>query len=119
MASTALCDHDSSRVLEVTAHLMFERGVADTTIEDIKAAAGVSASQIYHYLGDREGLVRAVISYQTDLTLDRQRPLIDHADPYDPDIMNPIYYSGDNLHPNDAGYVAMGNAINLAMLLHT
>jgi lysophospholipase L1-like esterase len=39
------------------------------------------------------------------------------ADPYDPDIMNPIYDSGDNLHPNDAGYVAMGNAINLGMLL--
>lgn len=40
------------------------------------------------------------------------------ADPYDPDIMNPIYDSGDHLHPNDAGYVAMGNAINLGMLLH-
>jgi lysophospholipase L1-like esterase len=40
------------------------------------------------------------------------------ADPYDPDIMNPIYDSGDHLHPNDAGYVAMGDAINLGMLLH-
>lgn len=40
------------------------------------------------------------------------------ADPYDPDIMNPIYDSGDHLHPSDAGYVAMGDAINLEMLLH-
>lgn len=39
------------------------------------------------------------------------------ADPYDPDIMNPIYDSGDHLHPNDAGYVAMGDAIKLRMLL--
>lgn len=39
------------------------------------------------------------------------------ADPYDPAIMNPLYDSGDHLHPNDAGYVAMGNAINLGMLL--
>ena len=39
------------------------------------------------------------------------------ADPYDPEIMNPIYDSGDHLHPNDAGYVAMGNAIKLGMLL--
>lgn len=31
--------------------------------------------------------------------------------------MNPIYDSGDHLHPNDAGYVAMGDAINLGMLL--
>jgi lysophospholipase L1-like esterase len=41
------------------------------------------------------------------------------ADPYDPDIMNPIYDSGDHLHPNDAGYVAMGKAISLAELLRT
>jgi lysophospholipase L1-like esterase len=41
------------------------------------------------------------------------------ASPYDPNIMNPIYDSGDHLHPNDAGYVAMGNAINLGMLLHS
>jgi lysophospholipase L1-like esterase len=40
------------------------------------------------------------------------------ANPYDPDIMNPIYDSGDDLHPNDAGYVAMGDAIDLRMLLH-
>jgi lysophospholipase L1-like esterase len=40
------------------------------------------------------------------------------ADPYDPEIMNPIYDSGDHLHPNDAGYVAMGNAIRLGILLH-
>jgi lysophospholipase L1-like esterase len=39
------------------------------------------------------------------------------ANPYDPDIMNTIYDSGDHLHPNDAGYVAMGNSINLKMLL--
>jgi lysophospholipase L1-like esterase len=30
--------------------------------------------------------------------------------------MNPKYDSGDHLHPNDAGYEAMANAINLAML---
>jgi lysophospholipase L1-like esterase len=39
------------------------------------------------------------------------------ASPYDPDIMNPIYDSGDHLHPNDAGYIKMGQAINLRMLL--
>jgi TetR/AcrR family transcriptional regulator, transcriptional repressor for nem operon len=72
-----------ARVLEIAAHLMFDRGVADTSIEDVKKAAGVSASQIYHYFGDREGLVRAVIGYQTDLTLERQRPLIDQLDSVD------------------------------------
>ena len=28
----------------------------------------------------------------------------------------PAYNSGDNLHPNDAGYEAMANAINLSRL---
>jgi lysophospholipase L1-like esterase len=39
-------------------------------------------------------------------------------DPSDPLIINPIYDSGDHLHPNDAGYQAMANAIKLFMLLH-
>jgi lysophospholipase L1-like esterase len=39
-------------------------------------------------------------------------------DPYDPQYLDPTYNSGDNLHPNDAGYQAMANAINLTMLVH-
>ena len=39
------------------------------------------------------------------------------ADPGDPLMLNPAYDSGDHLHPNRAGYRAMANAINLAMLL--
>jgi lysophospholipase L1-like esterase len=38
-------------------------------------------------------------------------------DPADPLRLNPEYDSGDHLHPNDAGYQAMANAINLQMLL--
>jgi lysophospholipase L1-like esterase len=37
-------------------------------------------------------------------------------DPLDPLYLNPAYNSGDNLHPNDAGYEAMANAINLELL---
>ncbi len=40
------------------------------------------------------------------------------ADPRHPQLFNPKYDSGDHLHPNDAGYQAMGQAINLAMLVH-
>jgi lysophospholipase L1-like esterase len=39
------------------------------------------------------------------------------ADPSNPQFLNPAYDSGDHLHPNDAGYRAMANAINLTMLL--
>jgi lysophospholipase L1-like esterase len=38
-------------------------------------------------------------------------------DPADPLRLNPAYDSGDQLHPNDAGYQAMADAINLQMLL--
>ena len=37
-------------------------------------------------------------------------------DPADPHRLRPAYDSGDHLHPNDAGYRAMGDAINLALL---
>lgn len=40
------------------------------------------------------------------------------ADPSDPEIFYPPYDSGDHLHPNDAGYQAMANAVDLGMLFH-
>lgn len=36
-------------------------------------------------------------------------------DPTHPTRMLPAYDSGDHLHPNDAGYAAMGNSINLSL----
>ncbi len=36
-------------------------------------------------------------------------------DPANPRRMLPQYDSGDTLHPNDAGYEAMGNAVNLSL----
>ena len=38
-------------------------------------------------------------------------------DPADPLRLIPAYDSGDHLHPNDAGYQAMADAINLDMLM--
>lgn len=37
-------------------------------------------------------------------------------DPQNPNQFNPEYDSGDHLHPNDAGYHAMGSAIDLKLL---
>jgi lysophospholipase L1-like esterase len=39
------------------------------------------------------------------------------ADPADPERLRPAYDSGDHLHPNDAGYQAIADAISLPMLL--
>jgi TetR/AcrR family transcriptional regulator, transcriptional repressor for nem operon len=57
------------RIVAVAAALIDERGVARTTIEDIQLAAGVSASQMYHYFLDKDSLVRAVIELQAQRVL--------------------------------------------------
>ena len=64
------------RVVAAAAALMYERGVAGTSTEDVQAAAGVSASQLYHYFADKRSLTRAVIEYQTDAVLGFQEPLL-------------------------------------------
>jgi TetR/AcrR family transcriptional regulator, transcriptional repressor for nem operon len=62
------------RIVEVAAALMYSGGVAGTSWEDVQKGAGVSASQLYHYFGDKQGLVRAVISHQTRALLESQQP---------------------------------------------
>ncbi len=62
------------RIVEVAAALMYSGGVAGTSWEDVQKGAGVSASQLYHYFGDKQGLVRAVIAHQTRALLERQQP---------------------------------------------
>jgi TetR/AcrR family transcriptional repressor of nem operon len=71
------------RIVQVAADLMFIHGVAGTSIPDVQGAAQVSASQIYHYFGDKSGLVRAVIDYQIETSLDAQRPILDKLDSFD------------------------------------
>src|SRR5258708_4959534 len=68
------------RIVAAAAELMFENGVAETTLEDIRAAAGVSGSQVYHYFEDKQALVRAVIDYQADAVLDIQGAHLDRLD---------------------------------------
>jgi TetR/AcrR family transcriptional repressor of nem operon len=54
------------RIVDAAADLIFEQGVTRTTIEDVRAAADVSSSQLYHYFDDKPALVRAVIEHQAD-----------------------------------------------------
>jgi len=68
------------RIVEAAAGLMFRQGVAGTTTEQIQAAAGVSASQVFHYFGDKRALVRAVIAYQAEAVLTAQQPLLGRLD---------------------------------------
>jgi len=52
------------RIVAAAADLVLQQGVAGTTLDDVRAEAGVSSSQIYHYFADKEALVRAVVDYR-------------------------------------------------------
>jgi AcrR family transcriptional regulator len=51
-----------ARIIDVAARLMFERGVANTSIEQVRSAAGVGGSQITHYFHDKRDLTRQVVA---------------------------------------------------------
>jgi TetR/AcrR family transcriptional repressor of nem operon len=70
----------SDRIVAAAAELIAERGVAGTTTEEVRNAAGVSSSQLYHYFKDKMALVRAVIAYQTDAVLGAQDEFLEKPD---------------------------------------
>jgi TetR/AcrR family transcriptional regulator, transcriptional repressor for nem operon len=55
-----------ARIVGVAARLMFERGVANTSIDEVRSSAGVGGSQISHYFRDRRDLIRQVIATRRD-----------------------------------------------------
>jgi AcrR family transcriptional regulator len=71
------------RIVAAAAALMFEGNVAGTSWEDIQKAAGVNASQLYHYFGDKQTLVRAVIAHHSRNLLASQQPLLSRLDSLD------------------------------------
>ena len=68
-----------ARIVEEAAALIHERGVAATTLEDVKVAAEVSGSQMYHYFPDKNELVQAVIDYQADTIVTHQGRVLSSA----------------------------------------
>ncbi len=68
-----------ARIVEEAAALIHERGVTGTTLEDVKVAAEVSGSQMYHYFPDKNELVQAVIDYQADNIVNRNRHALSGA----------------------------------------
>ena len=62
-----------SRIVEAAAQLVYERGVAGTTLDDIRSRAGVSGSQLSHYFAGKDELVQAVIDYQAETIAANER----------------------------------------------
>jgi lysophospholipase L1-like esterase len=71
----------------------------------------------FYYTDDGEAKRQAVnqwirTSKAYDAVIDFDKAI---RDPRNPARMRPAYDSGDNLHPNDAGYKAMADAIDLSL----
>ena len=64
-----------NRVLDAATELVFEHGVAGTTLDDVRAAANVSKGQLYHYFADKGDLVHAVIDRTVQQVLGAQPAL--------------------------------------------
>ena len=54
------------RIVAAASELIGERGVAETSLDDVIDRAGVSKSQLYHYFEDRSALLRAVVAHNTE-----------------------------------------------------
>ncbi len=70
-------------VLAAASELIFDHGVAGTTIEDVQAAARVSASQLYHYFPSKNALIRTVIQFQEDGVVGAQERALARLDTLD------------------------------------
>jgi len=64
-----------ARIIDAAARLMYEKGAANTSFEDVRKAAKASGSQMSHYFVDKRSLIRAVIAHQADAVM------ADHHDP--------------------------------------
>jgi len=58
-----------ARIVGVAADLMTARGVSAVSMLDVRKAANVSGSQLSHYFGDKQSLIRAVIAHQADAVI--------------------------------------------------
>jgi AcrR family transcriptional regulator len=63
------------RIVEGAAAEIRERGVAGTTLDDVRARTGTSKSQLFHYFPDgKEELLLAVARFEADQVLAVQQP---------------------------------------------
>lgn len=64
-----------ARIVEAAAALARQRGAARTSIDEVRAEAQVSASQLYHYFSDKNELMRAVVAHEAAVAVEQQPQL--------------------------------------------
>jgi TetR/AcrR family transcriptional repressor of nem operon len=68
------------QIVRAAAELIAEKGAAGMSLDDVKARAGASRSQLYHYFEDRDDLVRAVVAATSDAVIASHNELLAHVD---------------------------------------
>jgi AcrR family transcriptional regulator len=63
------------RILAAATELIAIGGVAGTSTEDVRRAAGVSGSQLTHYFGSKRALISAVVTRQADMLAGPGEPM--------------------------------------------
>jgi TetR/AcrR family transcriptional regulator, transcriptional repressor for nem operon len=63
------------RIVSAASELIRERGLDETSLDDVIERAGASKSQLYHYFDDRSALLRAVVDHNADSVLGGLPPL--------------------------------------------
>jgi TetR/AcrR family transcriptional regulator, transcriptional repressor for nem operon len=53
-------------IVAAASELISQRGIAETSLDDVIERAGASKSQLYHYFEDRAALLRAVVAHNTE-----------------------------------------------------
>jgi TetR/AcrR family transcriptional regulator, transcriptional repressor for nem operon len=71
------------RILEAAVELIGRRGVSGISTEDVRKAAGISGSQLYHYFDSKQALIRAVITRQAEAALVPGQPIMGALDSFD------------------------------------
>ncbi|MFJ5063061.1 TetR/AcrR family transcriptional regulator [Streptomyces nigra] len=56
--------------------MMYVKGIAATTLDDVRAASGTSKSQLYRHYPDKDALVRDVVELQAAEVLERHHQLL-------------------------------------------
>ncbi|SDS52924.1 DNA-binding transcriptional regulator, AcrR family [Friedmanniella luteola] len=70
------------RIVDAAATLIGQFGVAGTSADDIRKTAGVSGSQLMHYFGSKQALVRAVIVRQSESEASVGHPMLGPLDSF-------------------------------------
>ncbi|MFF1465620.1 TetR/AcrR family transcriptional regulator [Streptomyces sp. NPDC058330] len=83
-ASTAKGRATQARIVEGAAQVLRERGIAFTTLDDVRARTSTSKSQLFHYFpGGKDELLLAVAEFEASRVLEDQQPHLDRLDSWE------------------------------------